>query len=104
MRLLISKMPVEKEHTAKKTSLPMLLYETVKSTPGLVGLWAERVFKLRAHDILLSTFTETLPWIKSVCSNSKSFESATSPVEDNWSLIVKYLQLSETADDELRVV
>ena len=25
--------------------VPMLLFETVKSTPGLVGLWAERVFK-----------------------------------------------------------
>ena len=92
---------IVKEYAEKKSALPMLLYETVKSTPGLVGLWAERVFKLHALDSSLSTFTETLPWIKSVCNLKSCFGKTTSAVEENWSLIVKYLRLSELADEGL---
>ena len=97
MRLRFCKMLFERDFERvlkKKTPLPMLLYETVKSTPGLVGLWAERVFKLHAHDTSLLTFTETLPWIKSVCNLKRCFQGTTSAAEDNWSPIVKYLMLS----------
>ena len=70
-----------------KRKVPMLLFETVKSTPGLVGLWAERVFRLHFYDYSLEDFVDDLPWIKQIRYTS---------VEENWSLIVDYLKLLET--------
>lgn len=83
----------------RKVAVPMLLYETVKSTPGLVGLWAERVFTENAFDFSLAIFKDNLQWIKNVCNLTIPVTKSTSPAEENWSLIVEYLKLSEEADD-----
>jgi len=65
-----------------KIAFPTLLYEVVKSTPGLVGLWAERLFHLRCRDSSLYEFAELLPWTKEI----KSEEN----LETNWNLLVRF--------------
>ena len=82
----------------RKVTVPMLLYETVKSTPGLVGLWAERVFTENAFDFSLAVFKDNLQWIKNVCDLEIPANKTTSPAQENWSLIVEYLKLSEEVD------
>lgn len=56
----------------RKKDVPMLLFETVKSTPGLVGLWAERVFRLNFLDRSLADFVNGLQWIHHVIEDSVS--------------------------------
>ena len=80
--------------------VPLLLFETIKSTPGLVGLWAERVFSLHCRDSSIVSFKESLPWIQHVCAETKYSGATTSPLEDNWSLIVDYLKISENQEFE----
>ena len=38
----------------------MLLFRTVKSTPGLVGVWTEREFRRRCYDYSLEDFVDGL--------------------------------------------
>ena len=79
-----------------KEKVPLLLFETIKSTPGLVGFWAERVFKLHCCDSSIASFKESLPWIQHVCSETKCPGATIPPLEYNWSLIVEYLKSSES--------
>lgn len=90
---------IVRAYRERKVAVPMLLYETVKSTPGLVGLWAERVFTENAFDFSLAIFKDNLQWIKNISSLTIPVNKSTSPAEENWSLIVEYLKLSEEADD-----
>ena len=72
--------------------IPMLLFETVKSTPGLVGLWAERVLHHKCLDLTLSNFVYSLTWIDRVTKIKPDYGTEVPPVAYNWYLIVEYLQ------------
>ena len=87
-------------YDSSKEKVPLLLFETIKSTPGLVGLWAEKVFSLHCRDSSIVSFKESLSWIQHVCAETKYSGATTSPLEDNWSLIVDHLKISEKQESE----
>ena len=64
-----------------------------------VGRERECVFTDIAFDSSLAIFKDNVQWIKNVCSLTIPVNKTTSPAEENWSLIVEYLKLSEEADD-----
>ena len=86
----------------KVLKIPMLLFETVKSTPGLVGLWAERVFSLNCFDTSLIQFARSLPWISRVTKLTPDYGEVVPPVAHNWSLVVEYLQALDANNTSYR--
>ena len=71
--------------------VPMVLYEVVKSTPGLIGLWAERLLKSGGEaghidgqiiDDSFANFAFPLPWIRVVTDKEDIYT--------NWQLIIQY--------------
>jgi hypothetical protein len=71
----------------KKIDIPMLLFETIKSTPGLIGLWAERIFHLQSFDMFFGIFRDTMEWSKFICGEAM--------IKENWNLCIEYLLLFE---------
>lgn len=70
---------------------PSLLYEVVKSTPGLVGLWAERLFDgAKCRDSSLYTFAEHMTWANEITNRDN--------LQNNWDLLVKFLICLEMKD------
>ena len=78
------------EYDRLNLSVPVLLYEVVKSTPGLVGLWAERLF-FHATDNSLNTFADALSWAHTIRDDKN--------LTENWNLLMRFLVCSEA--DEL---
>ena len=89
------------EYIRLNSHVPMLLYEVVKSTPGLVGLWAERLLQSggkvekekekegeEGHiarqiiDDCFASFACPLPWIRVVTDKDDIYT--------NWKLIIQY--------------
>jgi len=55
---------------------PLSLFEVVKSTPGLIGFWAELVQrKIYCRDIY--DFSRQMPWLQNVTKNDE-------PLKTNW--------------------
>lgn len=68
-------------------SVPMDIFEVVKSTPGLVGYWAERVFKDSAFDSGFALFADQMNYAKSINNRDTVF--------NNWILVKQYMMWSE---------
>ena len=73
-----------------KTKFPSLLYEVVKSTPGLVGLWAERLFHTKCRDSSLYAFAEHMTWSNEITNMDN--------LQNNWDLLVRFLICLEMKD------
>jgi len=73
-----------------KTKFPSLLYEVVKSTPGLVGLWAERLFHTKCRDSSLYAFAEHMTWSNKITNMDN--------LQNNWDLLVRFLICLEMKD------
>ena len=77
----------------EKLIIPANVFECVKCTPGLVGLWAELV-KKKIFPNDLSSFRKEVVWLQAVSSKPL--------IEDSWKLIIEYLELIARPTDELR--
>lgn len=82
----------DKKDSIENTKFPTLLYEVVKSTPGLVGLWAERLFHgaTKCRDLSLYAFAEHMPWANEITNRDN--------LQNNWDLLVRFLICIERKD------
>jgi hypothetical protein len=81
----------DKDFNNHGIKFPSLLYEVVKSTPGLVGLWAERLFHgTKCRDSSLYAFAEHMTWVKEITNMDN--------LQNNWDLLVKFLTCLEMKD------
>jgi hypothetical protein len=80
----------------KKTPFPLFLYEVVKSTPGLVGFWAERLFREKIKDSSIDGFA-SINWVSRITSADN--------LQYNWELVVRFfvcLEMNKKFDDIFR--
>ena len=69
--------------SGKMIPFPLSLFEVVKSTPGLIGFWAELVHRqIYCRDI--SDFSRQMPWLQNVTKDDERLKT-------NWLLIFRYL-------------
>ena len=81
----------DKKDSIENTKFPTLLYEVVKSTPGLVGLWAERLFHgTKCRDLSLYAFAEHMTWANEITNMAN--------LQNNWDLLVRFLICLERKD------
>lgn len=73
-------------YDAVNIPVPMLLFQAIKSTPGLVGLWAERVVGGNL-DINLHTFQRHTVWLNKIVTEPS--------LSRNWSAIVRFIECIE---------
>eukprot|EP01035_Chromulina_nebulosa_P030030 gene30030-39878_t len=79
-------------YQAEKLIVPANVFECVKCTPGLVGLWAELAKKnIFPND--LSSFRKEVVWLQAVSSKPL--------IEDSWKLLIEYLELIARPSYEL---
>lgn len=71
----------EEDFNLKKTPFPLFLYEVVKSTPGLVGFWAERLFSDKFKDSSLDEFAN-INWVSRITNADN--------LPYNWELVVRF--------------
>jgi hypothetical protein len=64
-----------------KEHFPVLIYESVKSVPGLIGQWAEFVCD-QVYVSSLETFAGKVPWLKHLVEQSR--------IQANYLLMLKY--------------
>jgi len=80
----------------KKTPFPLFLYEVVKSTPGLVGFWAERLLREKIKDSTIDGFA-SINWVSRITSADN--------LQYNWELVVRFfvcLEMNKKFDDIFR--
>ena len=76
----------------------MFLYEVVKSTPGLVGFWAERLFREKNKDSSIDGFA-SINWVSRITTSADNLQY-------NWQLVVRFfvfLEMNKKFDDTQKV-
>ena len=78
------------EYRNAKVDVPLMLLQAVKSTPGLVGLWAERVFESDSSDVSIDKFAKKVPWVTTLTKDDVT-------TQRNWNLAMGYWTLLENS-------
>lgn len=78
----------------KAKRFPVLIYECIKSSPGLIGQWAEFVSEnLFIYD--LEVFVKRINWLSLLTESKKNEGDDYSPLERNWNLVLQFLVYNE---------
>ena len=67
----------------------MLLFESLKSSPGLIGLWADLVKNKRVFPPNVDAFVAQVPWLRSISDTNVGFSDCT-PLERSCGLLIRY--------------
>eukprot|EP01038_Epipyxis_sp_PR26KG_P009566 gene9566-12884_t len=76
----------------KINSMPVGLFEVIKSVPGLVGEWAHRVKKENKFDDSITSFHKGIIWLERIIDSKNR--------RNNWILLLKYLLFLEKSSSQ----
>jgi hypothetical protein len=91
---LLAKIYQEYVRHEKSEQFPVLIFECIKSSPGLVGQWAEFVHAgIFIAD--LEGFVNNVNWLILLSDSKYEKETNDAPLDRNWDLILKFLIFDE---------